>query len=71
MLRMTVSKLKRLYLAIAALEYHRRASYVVSTLRIHSDAQLKDIGIKRHDIARAAHAKCPQCHSDVWQEWLK
>jgi len=46
--------------------YHRRAVWAGDTLRMHSNQQLKDIGITRNDINQMAHAKCPWCAR--WQK---
>ena len=71
MLRATVRKLRRLYLSLAAYEHHRLACRASDRLRMHSAAELKDIGITHGGIRSAVHHKCPWCHDDVWQEWLK
>jgi len=41
--------------------YHRRADWAADKLRMHSNHELKDIGITRQDISRMAHDKCPWC----------
>jgi len=42
--------------------YHRLAAKAETQLRLHSNAELKDIGITRADISRMAHSKCSWCH---------
>ena len=72
LLRFTVSRLKRLYLRMGAYEYHRLATRSASELRLHTAAQLKDIGgLTRGTVSSACHAKCPICHTSVWNEWIK
>ena len=44
-----------------AWRYHQRANWAADKLRMHNDADLKDIGITRNDIQRMAHDKCPWC----------
>jgi uncharacterized protein YjiS (DUF1127 family) len=70
-LRMTVDKIKRLYLSLAAYEHHRLANRASEQLRMHSTATLKDLGLTRGTIAAAAHHKCPWCHAAVWAKWLE
>jgi uncharacterized protein YjiS (DUF1127 family) len=42
-------------------KFHKNANWAADKLRMHSDKDLKDIGITRGDINRAAHHKCPWC----------
>jgi hypothetical protein len=71
MLRATIRKLKRFVLGIAAYEHHILANRCATQLRLHSNAQLRDIGLGTRDqINTAAHAKCPWCHHHVWQVWI-
>ena len=61
-LKKTVRTLERLVLLLAAYEYHCRANRAVSQLRLHSDDQLKDMGINKGTIHEAAHRDCGWCH---------
>ena len=47
---------------ISAYKFHCRANWAADQLRLHTNAELKDIGLHRVDIMRLAHAKCPWCH---------
>jgi len=61
-LRKTVRTLESLVLLLAAYEYHCRANRAVSQLRLHSDAELKDIGLHKGMIYQAAHKDCGWCN---------
>ena len=71
MLRVIIRKLRRFVLALAAYEHHCLANRCAAQLRLHTNAQLMDIGLgSRESINKAAHAKCAWCQSKVWQEWV-
>lgn len=61
-LRKTVRTLERIVLLLGAYEYHCRANRAVSQLRLHSDADLKDLGLHKSMIYEAAHRGCGWCH---------
>ena len=63
MLRQTIKTLQALVKLLLAYEYHRRADAAVRQLRLHSDAQLKDMGLNKGAIYEAAHRGCGWCHS--------
>jgi uncharacterized protein YjiS (DUF1127 family) len=65
LLRKTIKTLERLVLLLAAYEYHCRANRAVSQLRLHSDNQLRDMGINKGTIHEAAHRDCGWCHRGV------
>ena len=70
-LRIVIRRLKRLVLTMQAYEYHRLANRTCDQLRMHSDRNLKDLGLTRASIRSAAHHKCPKCHEDVWNKWTE
>ena len=61
-LRKGVCTLERCVLLLGAYEYHCRANRAVGQLRLHSDAELRDIGIHKSLIYEAAHRGCGWCH---------
>ena len=56
-----ISMIKELKQLIADYMYHRRANKALETLRLHTDNELKDIGLTRGELYRVAHDKCPFC----------
>ena len=53
--------IKELKQLIADYLYHRRANKALDVLRLHSDKELKDIGLTRGNLWEVAHKKCPFC----------
>ena len=51
-----------LVLLLAAYEYHCRANRAVQQLRLHTDKELKDIGLHKGMIYEAAHKDCGWCN---------
>ena len=58
---MLLAPLKEFKQLLADYMYHRRANKALEVLRLHSDKQLKDIGLSRGSLQEAAHRKCPFC----------
>ena len=64
LLRSTAAKLKRLSDLLLAYDYHCRANRALGLLRLHSDRDLRDIGLTRGELYTAAHRGCGWCGTE-------